>query len=175
MSADDANPTGQGADNLLQVPETRLPDEPEVRSAIADARRDVALLRAIVAQHPSSSLGWATLAEAVYRPDAPLESYAYARVDYHRGLDALRRAGWKGQGPIPWAHEPNRGVLRSLFALRRAAEAIGEMDEVTRLTSFLRDADPTALAELEIEGAPTQAIPIVTQPATETIVIRGME
>lgn len=163
------------ADNLLQVPETRLPDEPDVRAAILQAHRDVGLLRSAVAQHPSSSLAWATLADAVYRPDAPLESYAYARVGYHRGLDALRRAGWKGQGPIPWAHAPNRGVLRSLFALRRAAEAIGETDEVARLSAFLRGADPAALTELEIEGAPTQAIPIVQQPATESIVIRGME
>ena len=26
-----------------------------------------------------------------------LDSYAYARVVYHRGLDALRRSGWRGQ------------------------------------------------------------------------------
>lgn len=162
------------ADNLLNVPETRLPDEPDVRAALREAGRELARVRAAVAQHPSSSLAWATLADAVYRPDAPLESYAYARVGYHRGLDALRRAGWKGQGPIPWSHAPNRGVLRSLFALRRGAEAIGETDEVFRLTAFLRDADPAALAALESEGAPTQAMPIVSPP-TESIVIRGVE
>ena len=45
-----------------------------------------------------------------------IESYAYARVGYHRGLDALRN-GWRGQGPVPWEHEPNRGFLRALAAL----------------------------------------------------------
>ena len=55
-----------------------------------------------------------------------MESYAYARVGYHRGLDLLRRNGWKGHGPVPWEHEPNRGFLRCLHALARAAAAIGE-------------------------------------------------
>ena len=41
-----------------------------------------------------------------------IEAYAYARTGYHRGLDALRRNGWKGFGPVPWSHEPNRGFLR---------------------------------------------------------------
>lgn len=161
-------------DNLLGAPVTRLADEPEVRAALTEVGRDVTRLRAIVVAHPSSPLAWAVLADATYRPQDALESYAYARVGYHRGLDALRRAGWKGQGPIPWAHVPNRGVLRSLFALRRAADAIGEADEVTRLTDFLRGADPAALAELELEGAPTQAIPIISPP-TEAIVIRGTD
>jgi hypothetical protein len=43
---------------------------------------------------------------------APVQAYAYARTGYHRGLDALRRAGWRGQGPIPVAHEPHPGFLR---------------------------------------------------------------
>ncbi len=37
--------------------------------------------------------------------------YAYSRVGYHRSLDLLRRNGWKGHGPVPWEHEPNRGFL----------------------------------------------------------------
>jgi Protein of unknown function (DUF3151) len=73
-----------------------------------------------------------------------VESYAYARTGYHRGLDALRRAGWRGQGPIPWEHEPNQGFLRSLRALGRAAEAIGESDEAERCDTFLRDSSATA-------------------------------
>ncbi|MCX7522945.1 DUF3151 domain-containing protein [Microbacterium sp. STN6] len=161
-------------ENLLDVPETRLADDAPVRAALDEAGRDVSMLRRVVAAHPSSSLGWSRLADATFKPDDPLESYAYARVGYHRGLDALRGAGWKGRGPVPWSHVPNRGVLRSLFALRRAAGAIGESDEVTRLTEFLRDADPDALEALEAEGAPTQAIPIVSPP-TEAIVIRGAD
>jgi len=160
-------------ENLLPTPETRLPDEPEVRAALAEAAADSDLLRAAVAAHPASSLAWATLADATFDPRRPLESYAYARVGYHRGLDALRKAGWRGAGSVPWDHAPNRGVLRSLYALRRAADAIGEADEVTRLTEFLNDADPTAATE--IESARTAQLPVVREPAptTEAIVIRG--
>ena len=49
--------------------------------------------------------------------------YAYARVGYHRSLDLLRRNGWKGHGPVPWEHEPNRGFLRCLAAARPRAPA----------------------------------------------------
>ena len=44
-----------------------------------------------------------------------VSAYAFARTGYHRGLDQLRRAGWKGHGPVPWAHEPNQGFLRALI------------------------------------------------------------
>ena len=71
-------------------------------------------------------------------------AYAYARTGYHRGLDQLRRSGWKGHGPIPWSHEPNRGFLRCLNVLARAADAIGEADEAARCAQFLRDSDPAA-------------------------------
>ncbi|MGH8890062.1 MAG: DUF3151 domain-containing protein, partial [Acidothermaceae bacterium] len=64
----------------------------------------------------------------------------------HRSLDQLRRAGWKGHGPVPWEHEPNQGFLRSLNALGRAAAAIGEDDEAARCAQFLRDSSPTAVA-----------------------------
>jgi hypothetical protein len=63
-------------------------------------------------------------------------------------LDALRRAGWKGQGPIPWAHQPNRGFLRALHALGEAAAAIGEQDEAARCAQLLADSDPAAAAAL---------------------------
>ena len=56
-------------------------------------------------------------------------AYAYARVGYHRSLDMLRRNGWKGHGPVPWEHEPNRGFLRALWALSVAAGRIGEAEE----------------------------------------------
>jgi hypothetical protein len=84
-------------------------------------------------------------------PDSPtgdvIESYAYARTGYHRGLDTLRRAGWKGHGPIPWQHEANRGFLRSLHALARASAAIGDKEEAERCRAFLRDSS-TAAAEV---------------------------
>lgn len=103
---------------------------------------------AVAAAHPAVSLAWAELADAAWGRGAVIESYAYARVGYHRGLDALRRNGWKGHGPVPWAHEPNRGFLRCLFALGRAAEAIGEADEAQRCGGFLRDCDPAAVTAL---------------------------
>ncbi|RKR76145.1 DUF3151 domain-containing protein [Frondihabitans australicus] len=133
------------ATNLLGVPETLLPEEPEVLSALA-AGTPVA---EVVAAHPESSLAWALLSDETSAAGRDLEAYAYARVGYHRGLDALRKAGWRGQGPVPWSHEPNRGVLRALYALRRGAAAIGEAGEVERLTTFLDDSDPTAAASIE--------------------------
>jgi hypothetical protein len=71
-------------------------------------------------------------------------AYAFARVGYHRSLDLLRRNGWKGQGPVPWDHVPNRGFLRALAALARAAAAIGEVPEEERCRQFLRDSSPEA-------------------------------
>ena len=127
--------------NLLAPEPTHLPEEPEVLDAIADPGQSAA---DVATAHPTSSLAWALLADEAFAAGRTLESYAFARVGYHRGLDALRRAGWRGQGPVPWSHEPNRGVLRALHALWRAAEAIGEQDEVERLATFLDDADPTA-------------------------------
>ena len=134
--------------NLLGVPETLLPAEPDV---LADLETHD--LVEVVTAHPTSSLAWALLSDEAAARGAELEAYAYARVGYHRGLDALRKAGWRGQGPVPWSHEANRGVLRALFALRRGAAAIGEADEVERLTTFLDDADPAAAPALEAERA----------------------
>jgi hypothetical protein len=50
---------------------------------------------------------------------------------------------------VPFSHEPNRGFLRSLYALRRAAAAIGEVDEVDRIGTFLRDSDSSAVEAIE--------------------------
>ena len=70
--------------------------------------------------------------------------YAYARVGYHRSLDNLRRNGWKGHGPVPWEHEPNRGFLRALALLALSGRAIGEDAEWERCSTFLRDSSQTA-------------------------------
>ena len=103
----------------------------------------------MAADFPTSSLAWAVLADDAWAQGRVIESYAYARVGYHRGLDQLRRAGWKGHGPVPWEHEPTRGFLRCLNALARAAGSIGEEDEATRCTIFLRDSSASAAAALE--------------------------
>ncbi|MGV2952172.1 DUF3151 domain-containing protein [Glutamicibacter sp. AGC46] len=132
-------------ENLLGIPETLLPEETEVlaRYEAGDEATDLA------AKFPASSLVWALLANEAHSEGRVVESYAFARVGYHRGLDSLRKAGWRGQGPVPWRHEPNRGFLRSLYALGRAAAAIGETEEVDRIGKFLNDSDSTAKAEIE--------------------------
>ena len=132
--------------NLLGgPPPTYLPDDPDPRTQLADGIDPYV----VAAAHPTSSLAWATLADLAFDDDRVVESYAYARVGYHRGLDLLRRNGWKGHGPVPWEHEPNRGFLRCLHALARAAAAIGEEDEATRCTLFLRDSSSAAADALE--------------------------
>ena len=134
-----------GKDLLGGPPPTLLPDEPGPREALA-AGEDP---REVAAKFPASSIGWAELAQRALGDGRVIDAYAYARVGYHRGLDALRRNSWKGHGPIPWAHEPNRGFLRCLSVLGRAAEAIGESDEAARCATFLDDSDPEAAKALE--------------------------
>jgi hypothetical protein len=124
--------------NLL-APPTKLPEDPAVARLAAGEDPSV-----VAASNPTSCAAWATLAEGALAAGRPVEAYAYARTGYHRGLDALRRAGWKGQGPVPWAHEPNQGFLRALSALGRAATEIGEDDEAARCAQFLADSDPTS-------------------------------
>jgi len=87
--------------------------------------------------------------------EGDVSAYAYARTGYHRGLDALRRAGWRGSGPIPWEHEPNRGFLRALHALAVASERIGDTAEQERCAQFLRDSSETAHIALTGQSAGT--------------------
>jgi hypothetical protein len=106
----------------------------------------------VAARYPSCCAAWAALAEQSIGTD-PVAAYAYARTGYHRGLDQLRRAGWRGNGPIPWEHGPNRGFLRALHLLGLAAARIGEDDEATRIAVFLRESSPTAASVLRPEPA----------------------
>ncbi|GAA4399839.1 DUF3151 domain-containing protein [Fodinibacter luteus] len=129
--------------DLLGIPPTHLPDDPA--SPLLESGRAA---DSVAAAHPTSSLAWAVLAEDALADDRPVEAYAYARTGYHRGLDALRRNGWRGQGPVPWEHEPNRGFLRALAALSRAAGAIGEEEERHRCAEFLRASSATGAREL---------------------------
>ena len=128
--------------NLL-APPTRLPADPAIARLKSGENPET-----VAASVPASSAAWAALAEAALADGRNVEAYAFARTGYHRGLDALRRAGWRGSGPIPGSHEPNRGFLRSLHALGRAATAIGETDEAARCAKFLVDSDPEAAAAL---------------------------
>ena len=129
-----------GRDLLGGPPPTLLPDVAQARDLLASGT-DPAL---VAARLPTDSTPWAALAEAAYARGAVIESYAYARTGYHRGLDALRRNGWKGYGPVPWSHEPNRGFLRALYVLGRAATDIDETGEAERIWALMEDCDPAA-------------------------------
>ncbi len=132
-------------DSLLAgPPATYLPENEEAAAALRAASQPAD----VAARFPAYSAAWAALAERAFAQGDTVAAYAYARTGYHRGLDQLRRAGWRGNGPIPWEHEPNRGFLRSLHMLAKAAGAIGEDDEARRCGQFLRDSSATAAAEL---------------------------
>lgn len=103
-----------------------------------DQRRDA--VKAVVAASPRFLDGWARLGELA--PE-PIEAYACFRVGYHRGLDQLRQAGWRGSGYVRWEHETNRGFLRALNGLRTTAATIGEADEEARCAEFLVQLDPS--------------------------------
>lgn len=135
-------------DNLLAgPPPTRLPENEAALAMLTDGADPAE----VAAAFPEYSLAWALLADRAFATGAAgsaVASYAYARTGYHRGLDQLRRAGWKGHGPVPWEHQPNRGFLRALHALGRAAATIGESAEAERCATFLRDSSATAAKEL---------------------------
>jgi hypothetical protein len=127
------------------VPETVL--EPEPADALValdqaldepeEERRDA--VRLVVARWPRFLDAWARLG-ALARDD--VEAYACFRVGYHRGLDRLRQAGWRGSGYVRWRHETNRGFLRALDGLKESAAALGEHDEERRCDEFLHQLEP---------------------------------
>jgi hypothetical protein len=136
-------------DLMAGPPPTHLPPDPAA-DAIAAGEQPADVVR----RFPASPLAWATLATQATQATQAAESgadsvdwvtvYAYSRVGYHRSLDLLRRNGWKGHGPVPWEHEPNRGFLRCLALLATSARAIGETDEWERCSTFLRDSSAAA-------------------------------
>jgi hypothetical protein len=131
-------------DLMAGPPPTRLPVDPAA-AALAAGESPAAVVRAL----PASPFAWAAFAdEAKVGGADDVTVYAYARVGYHRSLDMLRRNGWKGHGPVPWEHEPNRGFLRCLATLALAARAIGEAEEWDRCSAFLRDSSAAAYDEL---------------------------
>ncbi len=138
--------SGMRHENLLgDTPPTYLPDNEEASSAL----RSGADPASVAARFPSSCAAWAALAERAMHDGDPVTAYAYARTGYHRGLDQLRRAGWRGHGPVPWEHEPNQGFLRALYLLGTAAGAIGEQDEEQRCRELLRDSSQSAVVALQ--------------------------
>ena len=129
-----------GGDLMAGPPPTHLPADPADAELVGgDAPA------AVVRRHPASPAAWAALALQAKEAGADdVTVYAYSRVGYHRSLDMLRRNGWKGHGPVPWEHVPNRGFLTSLALLALSARAIGETHEWERCSEFLRDSSPAA-------------------------------
>jgi hypothetical protein len=129
-------------------PSTVLDPEPaEATAALAQALAAAAPLRrdavsAVVARWPTFLEGWARLGQLA-RDD--VEAYACFRVGYHRGLDRLRRNGWRGTGYVRWQHPENRGFLLALDGLARAAASIGEEEEAERCRLFVLQCDPAGL------------------------------
>ena len=129
-------------------PRTVLPAESATihallgRALSAPPNEQRAEVAKVVAASPRSLNGWAALG-SLGRDE--IERYAFYRVGYHRGLDALRANGWRGSGYVRWADETNRGFLRCLLGLQHTAAAIGESDEAERIALFIRQLDPTGI------------------------------
>ena len=133
-------------DLMAGPPPTHLPADPaETELAGGDAPA------AVVRRHPASPAAWAALAQQARDAEADdVTVYAYARVGYHRSLDMLRRNGWKGHGPVPWEHAPNRASCapwacspwRRARSARRRSGSAARRSCVTprsrRTTSWLR-------------------------------------
>ncbi|MGH3770430.1 MAG: DUF3151 domain-containing protein [Pseudonocardiaceae bacterium] len=130
--------------NLLGPHPTLLPEQPDAQAALAAANDPAAA----AAAYPDFSAAWAALACRALDEGDAVAGYAFARTGYHRGLDHLRHAGWKGHGPVPWSHGPNQGFLAALAALARAAAEIGEKAEARRCREFLDECDPAAAGAL---------------------------
>ena len=123
--------------------ETRI-EEPEGSLAALSQATSVDKVKAVAARWPECLSAWAALGEESLASSEPVQAYTYFRVGYHRGLDRIRKAGWRGTGATPWAHEPNRGFLRSLQGLGRAAAEIGETEEAERCEAFFSQLAPDA-------------------------------
>ena len=126
-------------DVLAEFAATRELPAPQRKAAVAD----------VVSRHPRFLAGWAELGDL----SEGIEAYAYYRIGYHRGLDKLRAAGWRGSGYVRWRHLENRGFLSALAGLGRQAAVIGEQDEVERIQQFLHQLDP----DWEQAGQPSES------------------
>lgn len=132
--------------DLLGPQPTLLPAHEDAQLRLADGEAATA----VASDFPEASVAWAALAQTALDSGDTIAAYAYARTGYHRGLDQLRKNGWKGFGPVPFAHEPNRGFLQCVAVLAQAAQSIGEEHEYVRCLDLLNDSDATAAAQLGI-------------------------
>lgn len=132
---------------------TELPEAPQewqVALATATVQPGRWAVAAVVAAHPTYLAAWVELAR---RARDAVEAYACFRVAYHRGLDALRAAGWTGSGWVRRSAPGNRAFLDALEGLAEAAGALGETVEVERCRRFLHQLDPDAYPPVAVEAA----------------------
>jgi hypothetical protein len=127
--------------HITESPETRI-EEPDGSLDALEGAKSGEEVAAVAGRYPLCLAAWATLGERALKDGRAVEAYAYFRVGYHRGLDRIRKSGWRGSGRVPWSHPGNRGLLRSLVGLGRAAEAVGETDEAKRCAEFAAELAP---------------------------------
>jgi hypothetical protein len=128
---------------ITEPPQTKI-EEPEGSLEALWKAGEGEEVAQVAARFPSCLAAWAALGESAMEQGRPVDAYAYFRVGYHRGLDRIRKAGWRGEGRVPWSHEGNQGFLRALKGLALAAGAIGETDEAVRCRDFLKALAPDA-------------------------------
>lgn len=121
--------------------ETRVeePDGSLEQLTSASSLEDV---QRVAARWPACLSAWGRLGDAAMAESRSVDAYAYYRVGYHRGLDRIRRAGWRGAGTVPWEHDGNRGFLSCLAGLSAAAGELDELDESRRCLAFLEQLAP---------------------------------
>lgn len=128
---------------IAEPQQTRIEEPPGSLDALDEAASPEAVAR-VAARWPECLAAWAALGTEALADGRSVEAYAFFRVGYHRGLDRIRGAGWRGAGHVPWQHEPNRGFLRSLRGLGMAAAALGEQEEAARCAGFFKQLAPDA-------------------------------
>ena len=131
--------------NKGRIPETRLPGEDplfeqEIKAIRGSASTDKrSMLLALASKNPESIGIWCVLGISSFEM---MESYSYFRVAYHRGLDSLRKNGWRGSGFVRWEHPGNRYFLFALNRLAEISKEIGDYEEAERCSLFLRQLEP---------------------------------
>lgn len=131
---------------MAEIPLSESPsvtiEEPEGSLELLGSAATHEEIVAVASEYPSCLAAWASLGENALADRRPVDAYAYFRVGYHRGLDRIRQAGWRGMGRVPWSHDGNKGFLRALGGLGRAAGELGEADEAQRCAEFLEQLAP---------------------------------
>jgi hypothetical protein len=128
---------------------TELPVNEALETTIEEPEGSLEALKSapaaeVARDYPTCLAAWASLGDDAFNSGDFVGAYAFYRVGYHRGLDRIRQAGWRGKGLVPWSHNGNRGFLRALKGLGLAAGTIGEKEEEQRCADFYAQLAPDA-------------------------------